>query len=127
MKAFQLPDVERQTIDTLKVLLAGEDVTIGVGVPDDWKPTSKPHVQVVWDGTQRRTQVSGQAVIRVVCRAGSPTEAKRLARLAEGRLCGHVGEPVYRPLIGVLPARDPQTQAEYASFSVGATVRTIPA
>jgi hypothetical protein len=125
------PDPERAVVDLLTELmdLYDETVTVGVGVPGGWRPDHSPHLEVAWDGTpiiEQRTMA--HATVRVVARAGSTTEAKRLALLAQGLLAAHDGTgpiSVVRPLTGPLPARDPDTRAEIASFTVRASTRAV--
>lgn len=130
--AVTYPDVERAVCDLLETLVAPHEptVTIGVAVPDDWTIESAAHLQVVSDGISPRSRpVIARAAVRVVVRAASTTEAKRLAALAEGLLLAHRGGDdisSITPLAGVLPARDPDTNAELASVSVSVTVRSIP-
>ena len=106
------------------------DVTVGVAVPPDWAPhTSKPHVQVVSDGVPlHQHPVIAHATIRLVVRAASTSEAKRLAGVAQGVLCAHPGGDGVvgaRMLTGVLPARDPATKAELASTTTRVTLRSV--
>lgn len=127
----EYPDVERAMRDLLADLVAPHepDVTVGVGVPDGWDPlTSDPHLQVACDGTPSQVHpIVAHHTVRVVAWAASPTEAKALAALAQGLLLG-VGaqQPIAAllPLTGLLPARDPDTRAELASFTVRATTRS---
>lgn len=129
----RFPDPERATVDLLAGLLAEHEpeVTVGIGVPADWHPdSSPPHVAVAWDGTPwTRRGIVARASMRCTARAATTSEAKRLALLAEGLLLGHTGGDGIsnvRTHIGVMPARDPETQVELAWFSVGVTVRSEP-
>lgn len=129
----RFPDAETLTSDLLAELLEPHepDVTVGVGVPKNWSPTdSDAHIQVAWDGTPVRTwPIVAHATIRLVARAASTTEAKRLVALAEGLLLAHpggAGIAVIRPLTGVLPAQDPTTRAELASVTLRVSVRSEP-
>ena len=119
------PDPERLVIDYLTAELADLDemVTVGVGVPPEWKPaTSPPHVSVAWDGTPwERPYVAMRASVRLTVRAATTTEAKRLALLCEGLLHARGG---VRPQLGVMPARDEDTDAELAWFTVGVLARS---
>lgn len=124
------PDAERAVVDLLGPLMAdtGEDVTVSVGVPTTWTADSKAHLQVAWDGTPAVDHpVASRCTIRIVARASTPTEAKRLAWLAHGLLCAHQGDVArFASLTGPLPARDPATSAELASTTVRATFRSVP-
>ena len=126
------PDPERATLELLETLIGPHepDVTVSTGVPTSWTASSDPHLQVVWDGTPTLQHPSlAHCTVRIVARATSTTEAKRLAWLAHGLLCAHRGTGTVRvvlPLIGVVPARDPDTQAELAAFTVRVTVRSEP-
>lgn len=127
------PDPEK----TVRAYLADQlstlepDVTVGVGVPADWAPaTSKPHIQVACDGVpSNEYPVLAHATIRLVARASSTSEAKRLAAFAQGVLCAHPGDGsvvAARMFTGVLPARDPVTRAELAATTTRVTFRSIP-
>lgn len=126
------PDVERLVKDLLATLIADHepDVTVGVGVPTGWTSESPAHLEVAWDGTPDQTPpIVAHPTVRIIARSASTTEAKRLAALAQGLLLAHGGGQGItgiRPLAGVLPARDPSTQAELASISVRVTVRSEP-
>ncbi len=120
------PDVERQAVDDLTDDLAelGESASVGVGVPPNWTADDGAHLQVDCDGTPvDRHPVAQFSTIRVTAWAASPTEAKRLANLAHGLLLARLP---YSPLTGLLPAHDPGHDAELASFTVRATVRSEP-
>lgn len=129
---YTYPDVEAEMVDFLDDMLAavGEDVTVSVGVPDAWKPTSTPHVQVVCDGTPRMDHpVAVYPSLRLVVRAGTTSEAKRLAMLAQAVAVSHDGTwPVawVRPLTGILPVRDPETNAEIAMVTCQVAIRSHP-
>lgn len=126
------PDPEIALRALLDELIAPHEptATVTVGVPTDWTPASPPHLEVAWDGTPNMTHpVVAHATIRVVVRAKLTTDAKRIAALAQGLLLAHDGSDgisVIRPLTGILPARDPLTEAELASFTVRASVRSTP-
>lgn len=127
-----IPDVEPLIVDLLTVLIAdaGEDVSVGVGLPDDWKPASRAHLEVSWDGTPDEAwPIAFHPTVRIIAHASSTGEAKRLAGLAQGLLCAHGGGSGItgiQPLTGVLPAQDPTTKAELASVSLRVTVRSVP-
>jgi hypothetical protein len=127
------PDPERETVDILTDLFedAGENaVTVGVGVPDGWTPGDNPHLGVACDGTFTDLHpIIARSTIRLVARAATTTEAKRLAQLAHGLLCGWRGDAgvsAFQPLTGLLPARDPKTDAEIAAVTVRALLRSTP-
>lgn len=129
-----LPDIEALTVDLLASLIAPlETCTVGIGVPEGWKPTSEPHLQVELVATRRLFgdlhPVAGTAMVRIIARAATTTEAKRLAALGEGLLLTHAGGSgisTIKPLAGVLAERDPDTRAELASVTVRVTARTVP-
>lgn len=131
--AVTVPDPERLIVDHLVTICAGgvlpTGATIGIGVPSGWTPTSPLHVQVAWDGTPQLTwPIVVRATIRIVVRAATTTTAKRYANLIMGLLCVDVWPPSFTvfPLTGVMPATDPATAAELASFTVRVSVRTTP-
>jgi hypothetical protein len=128
--AVEYPDAERLTVDYLTAEL-DEDATVGVGVPDGWTSADDPHLEVALDGVPLLAHpVCAHATIRLVARAGSTTEAKRIATKALGVLAAHPGSDdgihTVRPLTGPLPARDPKTEAELASVTARVTVRSAP-
>lgn len=130
--ADQFPDPEKATRALLDELLADHepDVTVAAGVPRNWTTASPTHVEVAWDGSSSTHAFGGAgirmlATIRLVVRSATTSEAKRIALLCQGLLIGSTGHGItaIRPGIGVAPARDPQTNAELAGFTVLATVR----
>lgn len=124
------PDVERLVVDYLSDEMDEPDVTVGVAVPVDWTTESDPHLQVITDGTPSMVPpVIANATVRLLARAASTTEAKRIAAKALGVLSAHPGGEgiaAIVPLTGVLPARDPDTFAELASVTCRVTVRSTP-
>jgi hypothetical protein len=117
-------DAETAVVDALTTLLAGEDVTVGVGVPDGWKPTSDPHIEVRHDGTPiMEHPVAGWATVSLIARAGSTTAAKTWASRAQSALCDAHDLISAVALTGVLPARDPDTHAELATTTVQVVAR----
>ena len=139
MGDHQFPDVQDLGVDHLEDLLADHepDVTVAVGVPEDWGHDSDTHIEVAFDGTPTiraafgGVLMSADGTLRIVVRAQTTAEAKRIALLCQGLLIGSTGHGItaIRPGVGVQPARDPQTNAELAGFTVLATVRAqlIPA
>lgn len=129
---FTYPDVERLVLDYIEEQFADfePDVTVGIDVPSDWSADSPGHVQVICDGVpQLDHPLAAYATVRLLARAASTTEAKRLAGVALGLLVAHPGGDGIskaRPLTGPLPARDPDTRAELASATARVTVRSIP-
>lgn len=118
------PDAERLVVDLLAADLAEETCTIGIGVPTDWTADDDPHLQVALDGTPADEHPIRQvATIRVTAWARNPSDAKTLAQLAHGHLLTHF--EISR-LTGLLRARDEDHQAELASFTVRASVRSTP-
>lgn len=121
------PDVERAVRDALATAIAPYEptVTVGVGVPSDWTIMSAPHLQVALDGTPGMAHpVYAYSTVRVVAWAASPTEAKALAWLAHGLLLAQRVLAI-APLTGLLPARDTETRAELASFTVRVSTRSV--
>jgi hypothetical protein len=130
--AVVYPDVEVPVKDHLvdQFALLDEDISVSVGVPTNWTPTVGPHVQVSWDGTPiDLRRVVAFATVRLTAWAGSTSEAKRVAALAQGLLCSIPGDSAITsasPLTGALPARDPETGFEIASTTSRVTVRSAP-
>lgn len=89
--------------------------TVGIGVPEGWSPASPTHIEVAWDGTPIVTNTLALSTIRILVRAATTTEAKRVALLAQAHL---LTDPSITPSVGVQPIRDPDTRAELAWFTV---------
>lgn len=127
--ALRFPDVERAA-KTLLDDLTPPPSTVGIGVPESWTEASPIHLQIGWDGTLvNQSRLIATATIRVVAWAAEPTQAKTAALDAHARLCAHRGGGginLIRPGVGPIPARDPDTGAELAWFTVLATVRSTP-
>lgn len=123
------PDPERAVVDLLQHLTDEDDppVTVSVGVPEGWTPEAPTHLEVAWDGTPETSHpVAEHPTIRIVVRAATTSVAKATAARARGLLLAHDGTPPVvsiRPLVGVMPARDPDTRDELAWFTVRVTVR----
>lgn len=118
------PDAEVHARETLAALLSGEDCTVAIGRPEGWTVDDAPHVQVSLDGTPIvQHPVVARSTIRVTVRARNTGTAKDLAALAMGLL---LAEPMVQPLTGILPARDPDSDAELASFTVRVSTRSEP-
>lgn len=130
--AAQYPDVERLTLDLLQALIAPHEpgINVALGVPSDWGATSPEHLQIAWDGTaEGQHPVIAHATIRVTAWAHGATRAKAIAALAQALLLAHAGGAGITSitwLTGLLPAIDPATRADIASFTVRATVRAQP-
>lgn len=130
--AVLIPDVERLIVDylqTIRGLYLPTGATIGVGVPAGWTSARPPHIQIVNDGTPSMVwPIVASPTVRVVVRAATTTLAKSTAAMALGLLCADGWPPSFSiiPLTGVLPASDPDTRAELASFTVRVNVRSTP-
>lgn len=122
------PDVERLVVDLIDTY--DLEPTIGIGVPSAWTPDDGLHIQVALDGTPVvNAPVSSRSTVRVVAWSGSTTDSKDLAGILQGLLHAHAGGDgitAILPLTGTLPARDPDTGAELASFTVAVVVRSEP-
>lgn len=121
------PDPERAVVDHLADAFAGEDVTVGIGVPAGWTAASDPHLQVACDGTPTDEHpIAHRTTVRIVAWSSSTTEAKRLALLAHGHLLADPTGDLHSvtPLTGLLPAHDRDHDAELASFTVRVRVRS---
>lgn len=135
--AVRAPDVERAVVDHLTAerdsgRLAGRlpaATTIGIGVPAGWVPASPLHLEVALDGTpEMHWPIVVWPTVRIVAHASTPTNAKQYAALVQGIILAG-GWPQgwsAKPLTGILPARDPATSAELASFTVRIALRTTP-
>lgn len=121
------PDSERLMVD----LVDGFDIadSVGIGVPKGWTPEAGVHAQVALDGTPTViTPVAQRHTMRVTVWAETTTAAKAAAARLQAHLHAHPGGEgitAIKPLTGTLPARDPDTGAELASFTVAAVVRSV--
>lgn len=120
------PDVESLAVDLIDSYALA--ATVGVGVPTSWTAGSGPHIQVALDGTPVVVSpIYVRATIRVTVWDDQITEAKALAGHLQGLMHAHMGGydiTAIQPLTGTFPARDPDTGAELASFTVAAAVRS---
>ncbi len=137
--AHQVPDAEKAVRALLTAAMASPTCTVAIDLPADWtpgvpgdpsRPASPPHVQPQWDGTNLAGhQITATATVRVVVWAATKSLAKDTAARAQALLLAHDGTPpisTVRPGVGPVPARDPDTRAEMAWFTVRVTVRTTP-
>ena len=118
---------EPVVVDVLADLLADDPsgCSVGVGVPVGWSVSSVPHVQVSEDGSTVVPPAASVSTVRVTVRAAQTTVAQQLAQRALGALLGPgVGVSV-SPLLGVRPARDPDTRDELAWFTVRVRLRSV--
>lgn len=122
--AVTYPDVELMAKGHLVTDLADEDCTVSLGIPTSWETGQDPHVSVTCDGTPIDLHpVAQQSTLRITVWADGATEAKRLANLAHGLL---LARGAYKRLTGLLTAHDDNHDAELASFTLRATVRSTP-
>jgi hypothetical protein len=99
---------------------------VGDKLPANWTPASKPHVQVLLDGTPRgQHPMVVHGTIRLVARAANAAASNDLANLAQGELLAapHIGTLF---LTGLFPARDPETNIDLASNTTRVSVRSTP-
>jgi hypothetical protein len=127
-----LPDAERLTADLLTVLLADEEVDVGIGVPSKFRPgENPPWVQVSQDSAAvPRHRAIARAIERITVWSDSPSTSKRLLLLAEARLAAWEGDDQISTIstaTGLFTARDRDNRgAELASCTVRVTVRSAP-
>lgn len=125
----QARDVEALTIALMADLLQDEDCTVALTVPDDWTPTSTPHLQVVSDSQTGLWPVATRDTIRLVARGNGRTATVALCRKAQGLLVAYDGDDDIvqtNYLTGPLWDVDPQTRHTIASATVRVTTRTEP-
>ena len=129
--ALALPDAEAAAVALAKTMVSSP-VTVGVAVPDGWKlGTSPVHVLVAQDGASTpRHRITSKVTLRFTVFASATSAAKAAASALEARLCAHPGgDPISSVTAGagLITTRDTsRTNAELASFTVIATVRTTP-
>lgn len=97
-------------------------------VPDKWTPAAGPVVLVADDGGPLSWPVMSRNIVRVTVFAEGKDAARTIALRCVGYL--HDNTPagithIFRDGTSILEARDPQTGADMASFTVTATVRTV--
>lgn len=110
-------------------LFGGEVIVAAEDVPDDWQLlTSAPLITVHDDGGPEQWPVKRDVTVRVTARARGVPLAKRVASRANGFL--HDNRPTGLAALsdngaGFVIARDSDTGADLASFTVTAVVATI--
>lgn len=115
-------DAERIVVDYLGDYDQLDAFTKGVSLPNTWKPKGFPiHLQVACDGEFLEHPVRARSTVRVVAWGYKPTEVRNAAHLAQGLL---LAEPNITSLTGVLSARDDETHAELAYFTVRVRLRS---
>lgn len=129
-----MPDVRvvGDPVPPIKAFLAafhGASVRIADEVPDDWSvDTDAPLIVVADDGGPTMWPVWSELLVRCTVYADGKQTAKQLRRVSMGALLGAggviPGGHIHRSGIGYTHARDPDTGADMASFTVTATVRT---
>lgn len=125
------PDVERVIVDHLDGLVTPP---VSVGVPSGWQPTTDTPIviEVASDGVPvAQWPIVQYVTVRVVARGRSTTAVKAAAAEAQALLLATPWPSdvsSIRFLTGILPARDPDTRVEVASFTVEVALRsTLPA
>lgn len=129
-------DPERVVIDYLEGILPtrgeafAQGARAGLELPSNWQHRiSDPFVTVELDGTSSILYPIYQFTnIRCVVWHSSPTKAKALANLVMGLLASRHGTNECTsiiPVLGVQPAKDPDSGAAMASISVSVTLRSI--
>lgn len=122
---------EQLVITIAEPLLAVLDdtATISVGIPTDWTPGSPPHVQVAQDSPL--DDVFGAAVWALIRFTVWHTDTYRAQQLAIDlwrTLLAHDGTPpvsIITPGTGPIPATDPNTGVEHATFTVNTRLRHL--
>ncbi|WP_027500808.1 hypothetical protein [Rhodococcus sp. UNC363MFTsu5.1] len=129
MKALRKP---RDATVPIKDFLIGRIATlpapgaaVGLSLPPDWTPTSRPAVVVFDDGGPQIWPVATKPQIRVTVWADGRTRARDLAGMCMGWLLAlRVPGVKVSPGSALIDARDPKNGGVMASFTVNATVRT---
>lgn len=105
----------------------GAAVRVVDEVPTGWDAAVDAPLMVVSDdGGPTIWPIWSEPLIRTTVYANGRQTAKDLRRTATGALFANVpaGMHIQRTGIGYTDARDPDTGADLASFTIGATVRT---
>lgn len=124
-------DLERDMVDHLLALVPQMPVeyarvSVGIGLPEGWRPEGDPHLSVREDGSSEvrawseRGALLETATVRVVAWADTLTRVKHLARVARTAALRYPA----RPALGVRASIDDDTRSPIASFTV--TVRRRP-
>ncbi len=129
MKALRKP---RDAAVPVKDFLAGRlaalpppTATVGLVLPPDWTPKSRPAVVVFDDGGGQIWPVATRPTIRVTVWADGRTRARDLAGMCMGWLLAlRVPGVKVSPGTALIDARDTGNGGIMASFTVNATVRT---
>lgn len=126
--AVTYPDIERLVVDYLTGDLGG--ATVGIDLPTNWSTASTNHLVVRCDGTPSIDHpAAARPTVRLTAWSASKTQAKALAMRAQGLLCAHPGGDgiaAVSALTGLLPAYDPDHEAELASVTCRAVIRSTP-
>lgn len=107
----------------------GADARVATEVPSDWLLLSGvPLVTVHDDGGPFNWPIMSKHIIRVTVRGNGNPLVRQLARRAAGELHTNVPaglEDIHKTKgTAIIEARDPDTGADLASFTVTATIRT---
>ncbi|MFF3671689.1 hypothetical protein [Microtetraspora malaysiensis] len=126
-------DARAAGLDVLRAGLAGrpeqyaQGVTYGARPPVDRSPERPqlPFVLVALDVDLPQYPVNSRSTVRVTVWHRTSQDAVDLAQLCQGLLCVHSGPVIrgVRPLTGPVPAVDPLTAIDLATFTVAANVR----
>lgn len=122
--------VPGDAVPPIKAVLAahfGERMIAADELPDDFDPAaSVPVIVVSDDGGPTTWPIWTEPLIRCTVYANGKQTARLLRREAMGVLLGAVpfGMHIRKTGIGYTEARDPDTGADMASFTVNATVPT---
>ncbi len=126
----QPPDIEKLVVDYLVANINEPTATVSIGVPAGWMATtSPPHIEVDSFSVSNEHPILYRPRVRLIARAASTTEAKRLVSKALGVLAAHPGgDGIINaiPLLGPDPVRDDATHSELASVELSVSVRSIP-
>ncbi|MGI5493821.1 hypothetical protein [Microtetraspora malaysiensis] len=126
-------DAREAAIDVLREGLTdrsepyAQGVSFGRRPPVDRSPERPrlPFVLVTLDADVPQYPVNARVTARITVWHRTSEDAYDLAQLSQGLLCVHSGPVIrnVRPLTGPIPAADPLTGTDLATFTVAANVR----
>lgn len=125
----RLPGDPKPAVKDALATYFGADARVAMEVPADWLLLSGiPLVTVHDDGGPLNWPVLSRHIVRITVRGNGNPVVRLIARRAAGNLHANIPaglEDIHRNGSALIEARDPDSGADMASFTVTATVRTV--